>query len=170
MYFYSGKGVEGVVFTILFQNIPIHSLILSSSMLLKGWFWPLKALMFLIQTPVGCTLKKAKSAGGASKTWLWLAWCLISKSSFPGGTLCSSVINRYMRLWCWLDVEILSSFMFMLFPWETTPGISYLSANVYYSLAFFDFYFGMQKWDLVGSGVRTRDPLFGSLMTLPLNH
>ena len=36
MYFYSGKGVEGAAFTSLFQNIPIHSLILSSSMLLKG--------------------------------------------------------------------------------------------------------------------------------------
>ena len=28
MYFYSDKGVEGVAFTSLFQNIPIHSLIL----------------------------------------------------------------------------------------------------------------------------------------------
>ena len=32
----------------------------------------------------GVYAKKAKGVGGACKNWLRLAWCLISKSSFPG--------------------------------------------------------------------------------------
>ena len=35
MYFYCDKVVEGVAFAILFQNIPIHYMILPSSMLRK---------------------------------------------------------------------------------------------------------------------------------------
>ena len=36
MNFYRDNEVERVAFTRVFQNIPIHALILSSSMLLKG--------------------------------------------------------------------------------------------------------------------------------------
>ena len=35
-YSYRDRGVEGDAFTGLFQNIPIHSLTLASSMLLEG--------------------------------------------------------------------------------------------------------------------------------------
>ena len=53
MYFYRDKGVEGVAFISWLKNFPTHSLILSSSMLLKGLISTIKAAKFVMQALVG---------------------------------------------------------------------------------------------------------------------
>ena len=49
-----------------------------------GWFQHSKENTFELQALMGVLAWNDKSVGGASKNFLWLAWCLIFKSSAPG--------------------------------------------------------------------------------------
>ena len=58
--FLRDKGVERVAFTSLFQHIPIHSLMLTSSMLLKGLILTTTSKNVCITAVVGRMLEKGK--------------------------------------------------------------------------------------------------------------
>ena len=60
IYFHPDKGVRGVDFMNWYKHFPTHSLILTSSMLLKGLISIIKAEKFVMQALMGVFAEKDK--------------------------------------------------------------------------------------------------------------
>ena len=78
------------------------------------------------QTSLIRQLQVTKSVEGASKIFLWLAWCLISKSSAPGlDILCGS--DNVLLVQVINDEQHMSEiFMYISFEWELSTTGSFI--------------------------------------------